>query len=95
MPDAAALLDHDAEAEACDAEAEAYDATRGGVPRAGAAAAAALGLLPPHARTLLALDLGCGTGTGTGTVTARLAALPRPDVARPEPAYRVRSSVRA
>ncbi|MFJ4316814.1 hypothetical protein ACIP46_16235 [Streptomyces lavendulae] len=86
MPDAAALLDHDA-------EAEAYAATRGGVPRAGAAAAAALGLLPPHARTLLALDLGCGTGTGT--VTARLAALPGPDVARPEPAYRVRSSVRA
>ncbi|GAA3282694.1 class I SAM-dependent methyltransferase [Streptomyces lavendulae] len=59
MPDAAALLDYDA-------EAEAYDATRGGVPRAGAAAAAVLGLLPPHARTLL--DLGCGTGI----VTARL-----------------------
>ncbi|WP_435862152.1 hypothetical protein [Streptomyces lavendulae] len=86
MPDAAALLDHDA-------EAEAYGATRGGVPRAGAAAAAVLGLLPPHARTLLALDLGCGTGTGI--VTARLAALAGPDVARPEPAYRVRSSVRA
>ncbi|MFD8983331.1 class I SAM-dependent methyltransferase [Streptomyces sp. NPDC059564] len=49
-----------------DAEAGAYDATRGGVPRAEAAAAAVLGLLPPHARTLL--DLGCGTGI----VTARL-----------------------
>ncbi|MFD3550113.1 class I SAM-dependent methyltransferase [Streptomyces sp. NPDC058655] len=50
-----------------DAEAEAYDATRGGAPRAEAAAAAVLGLLPAHARTLL--DLGCGTGI----VTARLA----------------------
>lgn len=49
-----------------DAEAEAYDATRGGAPRAGAAAAAVLGLLPAPARTLL--DLGCGTGI----VTARL-----------------------
>ncbi|WP_435842910.1 class I SAM-dependent methyltransferase [Streptomyces lavendulae] len=82
MPDAAALLAHDA-------EAEAYGATRGGVPRAGAAAAAVLGLLPPHARTLL--DLGCGTGI----VTARLAALPGPEVARPEPAYRAPSFVRA
>ncbi|MCX4696009.1 class I SAM-dependent methyltransferase [Streptomyces sp. NBC_01408] len=50
-----------------DAEAEAYDATRGGIPRAEAAAAAVLGLLPAPARTLL--DLGCGTGI----VTARLA----------------------
>ncbi|MFG2292558.1 class I SAM-dependent methyltransferase [Streptomyces sp. NPDC048603] len=49
-----------------DAEADAYDATRGGVPRAEAAAAAVLGLLPPGTRTLL--DLGCGTGI----VTARL-----------------------
>ncbi|MFE9219935.1 hypothetical protein ACFYN3_26715 [Streptomyces lavendulae] len=88
MPDAAALLDHDA-------EAEAYDATRGGVPRAGAAAAAVPGLLPPHARTLLDLDLDLDLGCGTGIVTARLAALPGPDVARPEPAYRVRSFVRA
>ncbi|WP_079406666.1 class I SAM-dependent methyltransferase [Streptomyces sp. 3211] len=47
-----------------DAEAEAYDATRGGTPRAEAAAEAVLGLLPAHARTLL--DLGCGTGIVTG-----------------------------
>ncbi|MER6521235.1 class I SAM-dependent methyltransferase [Streptomyces sp. NPDC001553] len=49
-----------------DAEAEAYDATRGGAPRAEAAAAAVLDLVPARARTLL--DLGCGTGI----VTARL-----------------------
>ncbi|WP_328304223.1 class I SAM-dependent methyltransferase [Streptomyces sp. NBC_00435] len=51
-----------------DAEAGAYDATRGGVPRAEAAAAAVLGLLPPVTATLL--DLGCGTGI----VTTRIAA---------------------
>ncbi|MFI8100380.1 class I SAM-dependent methyltransferase [Streptomyces sp. NPDC086023] len=50
-----------------DAEAAEYDATRGGVPRAEAAARAVLGLLPAGARTLL--DLGCGTGI----VTARMA----------------------
>ncbi|MET9610601.1 class I SAM-dependent methyltransferase [Streptomyces sp. NPDC006512] len=49
-----------------DAEAASYDATRGGVPRAEAAAGAVLGLVPAAARTLL--DLGCGTGI----VTARL-----------------------
>ncbi|WP_406457013.1 class I SAM-dependent methyltransferase [Streptomyces sp. NBC_00876] len=48
-------------------EAAAYDATRGGVPRAEAAAAAVLGLIPPTARTLL--DIGCGTGL----VTERIA----------------------
>ncbi|MCD0483835.1 class I SAM-dependent methyltransferase [Streptacidiphilus sp. ASG 303] len=43
-----------------DTEADRYDASRGGVPRAGAAARAVLGLLPPDVRTLL--DVGCGTG---------------------------------
>jgi SAM-dependent methyltransferase len=53
------------------AEAAAYDATRGGVPRAEAAARALLGLVPESARTLL--DIGCGTGL----VTERMA-LARP-----------------
>ncbi|MEU3606665.1 class I SAM-dependent methyltransferase [Streptomyces sp. NPDC035033] len=48
-------------------EAAHYDETRGGVPRAGAAAAAVLRLVPPGARTLL--DLACGTGL----VTERIA----------------------
>lgn len=59
IPTARPLLDYDA-------EAEFYDASRGGTPRAEAAAAAVLGLLPADAGTLL--DLGCGTGI----VTARL-----------------------
>lgn len=46
-----------------DVEAAHYDATRGGVPRADAAAAAVLGLVPETARTLL--DIGCGTGLVT------------------------------
>ncbi|MFB9558554.1 class I SAM-dependent methyltransferase [Streptomyces roseoviridis] len=50
-----------------DAEAAHYDETRGGVPRAEAAADAVLRLLPPGTRTLL--DLACGTGL----VTERLA----------------------
>ncbi|MFD3694719.1 class I SAM-dependent methyltransferase [Streptomyces sp. NPDC058646] len=50
-----------------DAEAAAYDATRGGTPRAAAAAAAVLGLLP--ARTATLLDLGCGTGIVTTRLT--------------------------
>ncbi|MGH4028966.1 methyltransferase domain-containing protein [Actinomycetota bacterium Odt1-20B] len=49
------------------AEADRYDASRGGEPRAEAAAAAVLGLVPPGARTLL--DVACGTGL----VTRRLA----------------------
>ncbi|WP_043734798.1 class I SAM-dependent methyltransferase [Streptomyces zinciresistens] len=50
-----------------DEEAERYDASRGGEPRAAAAADAVLGLLPDGTRTLL--DVACGTGI----VTRRLA----------------------
>lgn len=50
-----------------DAEAARYDRTRGGVPRAEAAARAVRGLVPVHASVLL--DVACGTGL----VTARLA----------------------
>ncbi len=60
IPSVRTLLDYDA-------EAEAYDATRGGTPRAEAAAEAVLGLLPAHARTLL--DLGCGTGIVTSLLS--------------------------
>jgi SAM-dependent methyltransferase len=51
-----------------DKEAEAYDSTRGGEPRATAAADAVLRLVPESTRTLL--DVACGTGM----VTRRLAA---------------------
>ncbi|WP_405624300.1 class I SAM-dependent methyltransferase [Streptomyces sp. NBC_00076] len=51
-----------------DKEADVYDVTRGGEPRAAAAADAVLGLIPDHARRLL--DVACGTGI----VTRRLAA---------------------
>ncbi|MGW0905875.1 class I SAM-dependent methyltransferase [Streptomyces sp. NPDC002853] len=44
-------------------EADRYDASRGGEPRAEAAAAAVHGLLPPDVRTLL--DVACGTGLVT------------------------------
>ncbi|WLW51024.1 class I SAM-dependent methyltransferase [Streptomyces sp. YU58] len=50
-----------------DKEADAYDDSRGGEPRAAAAAEAVLGLVPPDARRLL--DVACGTGI----VTRRLA----------------------
>ncbi|MFI6333890.1 class I SAM-dependent methyltransferase [Streptomyces sp. NPDC050535] len=50
-----------------DKEADAYDASRGGAPRAAAAADAVTRLLPGNTRTLL--DVACGTGT----VTRRLA----------------------
>ncbi|MEU7001150.1 class I SAM-dependent methyltransferase [Nonomuraea sp. NPDC046570] len=46
-----------------DLEAAVYDETRGGLPRAQAAASAVLGLLPTGARTLL--DVACGTGLVT------------------------------
>ncbi|WP_037908141.1 class I SAM-dependent methyltransferase [Actinacidiphila yeochonensis] len=50
-----------------DVEALTYDASRGGVPRAGAAARAVLALLPSGTRTLL--DVGCGTGLVTERLT--------------------------
>ncbi|MEV6794375.1 class I SAM-dependent methyltransferase [Streptomyces sp. NPDC051320] len=46
-----------------EAEAAVYDATRGGTPRAEAAAEAVLTLVPAGARTLL--DIACGTGIVT------------------------------
>ncbi|MGW0947357.1 class I SAM-dependent methyltransferase [Streptomyces sp. NPDC002623] len=51
-----------------DKEAERYDVSRGGEPRAAAAAEGVLGLVPVQARSLL--DVACGTGI----VTRRLAA---------------------
>ncbi|MFE1902080.1 class I SAM-dependent methyltransferase [Streptomyces gardneri] len=50
-----------------EAEAAHYDRTRGGVPRAEAAAEAVLRLVPPGARTLL--DVACGTGLVTERLT--------------------------
>ncbi|MGW0533150.1 class I SAM-dependent methyltransferase [Streptomyces sp. NPDC003032] len=50
-------------------EADRYDASRGGEPRAAAAADAVLGLVPPDARSLL--DAACGTGLVTRRLAAR------------------------
>ncbi|MGV9884631.1 class I SAM-dependent methyltransferase [Streptomyces sp. NPDC003006] len=50
-------------------EADRYDASRGGEPRAAAAAEAVLGLVPPDARSLL--DVACGTGLVTRRLAAR------------------------
>ncbi|MBM7171864.1 methyltransferase domain-containing protein, partial [Streptomyces sp. G44] len=50
-------------------EADRYDASRGGEPRAAAAATAVLGLIPAEARTLL--DVACGTGLVTRRLAAR------------------------
>jgi SAM-dependent methyltransferase len=51
-----------------DKEADRYDATRGGEPRAAAAAAAVLALVPDDARSLL--DVACGTGIVTSGLAA-------------------------
>ncbi|WP_055493818.1 class I SAM-dependent methyltransferase [Streptomyces sp. TP-A0356] len=51
-----------------DKEAESYDATRGGEPRAAAAAGAVLGLIPQNAGRLL--DVACGTGMVTRLLAA-------------------------
>jgi SAM-dependent methyltransferase len=56
-----------------DKEADAYDATRGGEPRAAAAADAVLGLVPAGARRLL--DVACGTGIVTRRFTTARPAL--------------------
>ncbi|MGJ7875849.1 class I SAM-dependent methyltransferase [Streptomyces rochei] len=56
-----------------DKEAEVYDASRGGEPRAEAAARAVLSLVPPRARELL--DVACGTGIVTRRLAAGRAAL--------------------
>ncbi|MEV4945395.1 class I SAM-dependent methyltransferase [Streptomyces sp. NPDC053755] len=50
-----------------DTEADRYDETRGGVPRAAAAAEAVLSLLPPTTGTLV--DVACGTGLVTERLT--------------------------
>ncbi|MCX5561965.1 class I SAM-dependent methyltransferase [Streptomyces sp. NBC_00038] len=51
-----------------DKEAGEYDATRGGEPRAAAAAQSVLGLVPEEARSLL--DIACGTGLVTRLLAA-------------------------
>ncbi|WP_306336470.1 class I SAM-dependent methyltransferase [Streptomyces sp. KL118A] len=64
-------------------EADRYDASRGGEPRAAAAAEAVLGLVPADAAALL--DVACGTGL----VTRCLAARPGLRVTGVDAAYRM------
>ncbi|MBR8638749.1 class I SAM-dependent methyltransferase [Streptomyces tuirus] len=56
-----------------DKEAERYDASRGGEPRAAAAAEAVLGFVPPDTRSLL--DVACGTGIVTRRIAAARAGM--------------------
>lgn len=71
-----------------DDEAASYDATRGGEPRAAAAAQAITALLPPTTRSIV--DLACGRGVWIASaphLDEALAALPDQDRPRPDPVY--------
>ena len=58
-----------------DDEAASYDATRGGEPRAAAAAQAITALLPPTTRSIV--DLACGTGIVTARLPGRVLGVDR------------------